>query len=223
MADAGVTGRVNAIAPLTYRGADVDGAIDDAVAWQAARGLSPCFKIADSACAPADLEPRLAARGWRAHTETLVMCVSLADALTRLPEGEAELSPAYDDSIDAVVRETAASEREYAERSAIARRTPLPRRFARLDRDGVTAAIGLCVITGAHAAIFLMRTAPSHRRQGLARLVLASLLDWARGAGAAEAYLQVEASNAPAIALYTAAGFRTAYAYRYWRPAPAAQ
>lgn len=223
MAESGVTGRVNAVAPLAFDGADADRAIDEAVAWQTARAIPPCFKIADGACAPADLEARLAGRGWRAHAETLVMSAPLADVLARSPAARADLSPDCDDAIDAVVRETAATDREYAERRAIARRTPQPRRFARLDRDGATAAIGLCVLTGAHAAVFLMRTAPAYRRQGLARRVLAALLGWARDAGAAETYLQVEASNAPAIALYRAAGFRTAYAYRYWRPATAAR
>ena len=87
-----------------------------------------------------------------------------------------------------------------------------------LERDGEAAATGLTVLTEGWAAIFLMRTHPAHRRQGLARDILAALLGWAHGEGATHAYLQVEAANAPAIALYEVAAFETAYSYSYWRP-----
>ena len=128
------------------------------------------------------------------------------------------LEDSYTTRIDAIIRDTAASDEEYAERSAIAARTPRPRRFAMLQRDGATAAVGLTVVTGAWAAIFLMRTHPAHRRRGLARDILAALLGWARDQGASHAFLQVEAANASAIALYAGAAFESAYSYRYWRP-----
>jgi ribosomal protein S18 acetylase RimI-like enzyme len=41
-------------------------------------------------------------------------------------------------------------------------------------------------------------------------------MDHAARAGAHRAWLQVEAVNAPAIALYERAGFSTAYSYLYW-------
>ena len=51
--------------------------------------------------------------------------------------------------------------------------------------------------------------APAHRRRGLAREVMAALVDWAAERGASTAYLQVLADNAPALALYAGLGFRT--------------
>lgn len=219
LADGGVTGRVNTAAPLAFDGGDLDAAIDAAALWHAARGVQPCFKIADGACAPPQLAETLAARGWRAHTETLVMTAPIEVALRALGDArDVALSPDYTSAIDAVVRETSASEAEYAERSGIARRAPQPRRFASLAQSGDTAAVGLSVVTGAYAAVFLMRTAPAHRRKGLARAILAALLAWARSEGATHAYLQVEAANAPAVALYRASAFDLAYSYRYWRP-----
>ena len=222
VADAGVTGRTNAVAPLAFDGDCPDAAIDGAVAWQATHGIRPCFKIADGYCFPAALPDALARRGWRQHTETLVMTAPLADAIARLPAPSAHVTLSADcaPAIDTIIRETAVSEAEYAERSAIAERTPQPRRFAMLQCDGATAAVGLTVVTGDWAAIFLMRTHPAHRRQGLARDILAALAEWAKTAGATHAYLQVEAANAPAIALYKAIAFETAYSYSYWRPEP---
>lgn len=219
MADAGVTGRVNAVAPLRFDSLNVEGAIDAACTWQKKRGVKPCFKIADAVCMPRDLPQRLAARGWAPHTETLVMTAAIDAALAALPPHEnVALSADYLPAMDDVLRQTSASEAEYAERSAIAQRTPQPRRFASMAEHGAISAVGLTVATGDHAAIFLMRTAPAFRRRGLARTILSALLRWAHSAGAQTAYLQVEAANAPAIALYRASAFESAYSYRYWRP-----
>ena len=44
---------------------------------------------------------------------------------------------------------------------------------------------------------------------------MSALLCWGWEQGATHAYLQVNASNAPALALYRAFGFRTAYEYWY--------
>jgi ribosomal protein S18 acetylase RimI-like enzyme len=64
--------------------------------------------------------------------------------------------------------------------------------------------------------IFAMRTHPDHRRRGLARGVLSTLLAHAEHSGARRAYLQVEAANLGAIDLYRRAGFSEAYRYSYW-------
>lgn len=53
-----------------------------------------------------------------------------------------------------------------------------------------------------------VRVAGEHRRQGLARAVCEALLGWGAQMSARHAYVQVEVDNAPAIALYTALGFR---------------
>jgi ribosomal protein S18 acetylase RimI-like enzyme len=85
-----------------------------------------------------------------------------------------------------------------------------------LDLGGEVAALGASAVDGEWAGIFGMRTLPTHRRKGLASRVLAALLHEARSLGARRAYLQVEADNAPAIALYSGLGFVPAYGYRYW-------
>jgi GNAT superfamily N-acetyltransferase len=59
---------------------------------------------------------------------------------------------------------------------------------------------------------------PEARRQGLARRVTESLYAWAWEKGARFAYLQVVATNAAAMPLYAAQGFRTVYEYEYLVP-----
>jgi ribosomal-protein-alanine N-acetyltransferase len=59
------------------------------------------------------------------------------------------------------------------------------------------------------AEIHSVGVVPGHRRQGLARqLVDHALVGW-RSAGVRAVHLEVRADNAPARALYTAAGFAT--------------
>ncbi len=76
------------------------------------------------------------------------------------------------------------------------------------------AAAGLGVIDGKYAGIFDIATDPLVRRQGHARALTIGILQAAKQGGADTAYLQVVASNMPAIRLYESLGFVAAY--RYW-------
>lgn len=214
LAAGGVTGRVNAVWPLDWRGADVEAAIDAAEAWLAARGLPPRFKMTDTAFAPSDLAERLARRGYEAVSPTLIMTAPIHARAA--PDGVA-LSAVMPAAFDAVLRAVSADAAEYEERRGIALRAPKPAAFAMAPRAGAPLAIGMSAAAGDLAGLFLMRTAPEARRQGLARAVLAALLARARGWGARTAFLQVDADNAPAVALYKSEGFTTLSTYRFWR------
>lgn len=61
---------------------------------------------------------------------------------------------------------------------------------------------------------------PAHRRQGLARVVIAALLEWGAERGATTAYLQTRGDNPAALALYDELGFVTHHTYRYLSPGP---
>ncbi|HWV37439.1 MAG TPA: ribosomal protein S18-alanine N-acetyltransferase [Vulgatibacter sp.] len=49
---------------------------------------------------------------------------------------------------------------------------------------------------------------PAHRRRGIARILMAELLERGRAGGLSMATLEVRRSNEPALALYEALGFR---------------
>lgn len=216
LASGGVTGRVNAVWPLTWQGGDVEAAIDGAEAWFAARKLPTRFKLTDGAFAPADLPLRLERRGYTQVMPTLIMTAPLR------PMGSAPdvpLSDALPPSFEIAIRETSKDDAEYDERLNIALRAPRPAAFAVLDDGTRPLAIGMCAAAGELAGIFLMRTAPAARRLGHARRILAALLARAARWGARTAFLQVDADNAPAIALYRSEGFSRLAAYRFWRKA----
>lgn len=59
---------------------------------------------------------------------------------------------------------------------------------------------------------------PAGRRQGLARALMAELLDWGGSLGATTVWLHVETDNVAATHLYRGLGFRTHHTARYLEP-----
>lgn len=79
-------------------------------------------------------------------------------------------------------------------------------------------ATALCVHDGDLAGLFEIATEEAERRRGHSRRIVLAALKWARLRGAREAWLQVEAANQPALALYRSLGFAEIYRYHYRRP-----
>ncbi|AWI58492.1 GNAT family N-acetyltransferase [Sinorhizobium fredii] len=86
------------------------------------------------------------------------------------------------------------------------------------DRDIGPTAVSLVVHDNDLAGIMQFSVAESVRRQGVGRALLDASLRWARLRGARKAWLQVEAANEAAIALYRKAGFAEVYRYLYRTP-----
>jgi ribosomal protein S18 acetylase RimI-like enzyme len=86
------------------------------------------------------------------------------------------------------------------------------------EANGKAAATGICVHDGDLAGLFEIATDPAQRGRGHGRRLVLSAMKWALGRGAAFAWLQVEADNEPAIALYRSIGFAEAYRYHYRSP-----
>lgn len=211
-ASTGHTGRANTCWALEAPDRPVDAAFEAVEAWYAGLGLPPKFKTVDGATAPDDLPALLAARGYASNTETGVMTGPIGgtnDGVTIMTEP--------DEGFLAMMFETLYRDAADArERIETLRRIPQPMLFGRIDVDGEPAAIGACAVDSGWGGISVMRTSPRHRRQGLAGRIVSALLGAAEGAGATRSYLQVEAYNVNAVALYEKLGFREAYRYRYW-------
>jgi ribosomal protein S18 acetylase RimI-like enzyme len=209
-ASAGFSGRINACWPLGSPGVPVAAALDVVEAWYAARGLPPLFKPVVGLADPAFLK-ELERRGYASRTETLMMTGTL-DGWS----GEAVVTGDPDDGFRQVFEAAQGDPADATERMGAFLRIAGPRFFARIDVDGQPAAIGGSAVEGEWAGLFGMRTVPDQRRKGLARQVAGALFAAAQDAGATRGYLQVEANNAAAIALYEGFGFSEAYRYRYW-------
>ena len=86
------------------------------------------------------------------------------------------------------------------------------------EADGRPAATAICVADADLAGLFEVATTPSERGKGHGRRLVLSALNWARTRGAVTGWLQVEASNAAACALYRSIGFAEVYRYVYRQP-----
>jgi ribosomal protein S18 acetylase RimI-like enzyme len=89
--------------------------------------------------------------------------------------------------------------------------------YASVREGGRTVAAGAMAFGHGWASVHGMRTEPSQRSRGLAGRVLAGLAQAALARGHDRVFLQVDAQNPAAHALYRRAGFSTVWQYRYWQ------
>ncbi|MGE5088654.1 MAG: GNAT family N-acetyltransferase [Candidatus Levyibacteriota bacterium] len=189
----------------------------------AAHGLPALFRVTPFV-QPADLDDALDRRGYVAFDPTLVQVAPLQPApdrglraAPRSPESSAIalVAPPIDEFVRDVGALRGSPDGQRAAHLERLARTPLATRPIVARRDGRVVACGLAMLDGELAGIFDMLTDAASRGQGLATRIVAELLAWARGQSATHAYLQVDAANAPALAVYRKFGFATAYAYHY--------
>ena len=193
----------------------------------AAHGLPTLFRVTPFV-QPPGLDDALERRGYLAFDPTLVQVASLgaepglrADSSSSAERESSGSPPTQLASvpIDEFVREVAAlrgstDEQRAAHLERLAA-TPLLARTIVVRDGGRVVACGQAVLDGELAGVFDMVTDDAARGRGLATRIVAELLSWARRQSATHAYLQVDAGNAPALAVYRKFGFATAYTYHY--------
>lgn len=179
-----------------------------------AYGRPLTFRI--SPLAGPELSDYLDREGWSRMAESLVMRLTLAnapmdDALDQIPLrdiGRFVSASLKVHGADAALR-AGLSE-------IIGAIQPEAGMFV-LERGAEPLASLICVHEGDLAGLFEIGTEQAVRNQGLGRELILSALKWARLRGARQAWLQVEAHNAPALALYHSLGFEEVYRYHYRR------
>ena len=76
------------------------------------------------------------------------------------------------------------------------------------EADGAVAGFLVARSIRDEGEILNLAVLPEHRRRGLGRELLTAGLDWLSKGGVREVYLEVRQSNAAALAMYRARGFR---------------
>jgi GNAT superfamily N-acetyltransferase len=168
---------------------------------------------------PEDLDAQLAALGWAMVDDTRVM------ACPRVPGGSPPPLPADTrwERLSAVdFAETVGELRGSPpiQRSAHAQRllaSPVPYQgyAIRREADGRVLACGQFAREAELVGLYDVFTRESERGRGLARLLCERLLSLAVSEGAQIAYLQTEAENHGARAIYHRLGFADQYSYHY--------
>jgi GNAT superfamily N-acetyltransferase len=210
----GWTGRANTALVAGDPGTDLPTAVDRVVAWYRALGHRPACQLPLPAAA--DVDAYLAARGWPADPTVHV----LTAPLERIDAGEARGGPAVELAGEPASDwlAMAGARKGGLPPAAVSVLTgPEKRIFVERRSGDRLIAIGRGAVVDGWLGITLVEVVPAERRKGLARQILAALVEWAAGQGAHDAFLQVQEANAAARALYRGAGFRLHHTYRYRR------
>lgn len=220
----GFTGRANSVLVLGDPGRPVQVAVAEAESWYRSRGLPPRFavpwpmdadRLGDGAGDVGE-DRVLRSRGYLLDTPTLVMSAAL-DEVTAPDSLQVTVDAEPDEAWLALYRYRGQALPPVARQLLLS----APAQAFVSVRDGAcTVAVGRAASSRGWTGVSAMDVAPSHRRQGLGRIVLGAIAQWGLARGDRSAYLQVAQANAPARALYASAGFAVHHGYHY-RLAPA--
>ncbi|MFJ8926923.1 GNAT family N-acetyltransferase [Streptomyces sp. NPDC102364] len=210
----GFTRRANSVLPLGDPGRPLDDALSHVQEWYAARGLPAYAQTATGAEGAQEvLCAGLEERGWVREVSAELRIAALA------PIGDAPDAPHVLLSREPDEAWLARYQRKGASEVALKVLCAGPSVwFATVPGEGdVPAAIGRCVVDGRWAGFAAVEVDPAQRRRGLATDVMTALARQALDEGASAAWLQVEADNEGARALYDRMGFATHHAYHHYR------
>jgi N-acetylglutamate synthase len=205
------TNSVNVIGPGIYA---LDDKIEHCKNIYRAHGLPTYFRVRSNDH-PA-LEQMLIARGFRAEDETCTLYLDFADK-PLMPESDIEIAEGHPcpEWLDAHERFSGRPLAKDNIRKRLLDLVALPVVFAAArDSEGHIVSVAYGAVHDRLVSLQWVATDTALRRKGFSRATLASLLAWARKAGASGACLQVVADNTPAVNLYKSMGF-TQELYRY--------
>jgi N-acetylglutamate synthase len=196
--------RANSVSALSFTGSNAEAAIDEAERRYAARGKAAMFQISDVS-APADLDARLDARGYRIvdPCTTLVQEIEHGAACPDGVEYFATATPEWFDCYASVIT----PERRRVAPSILAR-IPDGRTFCAVRRDGRIIATALGVFLDDVLIAECVATRADVRGTGAGSAVMRGLANWGATQGCKFSALQALAGNAAAQALYASLGYK---------------
>lgn len=213
----GYTKRANSVNPLYESKYEVNKKISECEKLYSGKNIETTFKMTSASC-PKDLDVILSERGYQYQAETLLQVLELKQRgiIEAAPDQTLSLSEdVTDEWLSSFCEMNAISESKKQIARQMLENTVPPKRMASIsDANGKIIACGLAVLQGDYVGLFDIVIHNEYRRRGLARQLTNSLLNWGKQNGAKRAYLQVVASNEPALNLYRGLGF--AEKYRYW-------
>ena len=219
--DRGTVGRTHSAVPMDHSATDAR-VLEPIESVYAGAGLRATLRVPAQRSFVA-FRAALLARGYVRSKPTSAFTGSVA-AMAQLADGAAaELLAEPDDAWRAVFLGEGFDPVDGASRVEILARAQHAV-FARVRVDGETVAAGMGSFSRGWASVHGMRTLAPYRGRGLASQLLGALAREAGRRGLDRAFLQVEAGNSGARALYRRAGFTPAWDYAYWtqpQPEPA--
>ncbi|MGC4976221.1 GNAT family N-acetyltransferase [Streptomyces sp. DT199] len=216
-AASGFTRRANSVLPLGAPDAPLDEALDAVRRWYGERGLPAYIQTATGGAEGTQelLCAELERRGWVREVTAELWVGPLASIADRGDPAGVVLSRQADEGWLARYQRKGVS--EVALRVLESGPSVWFATVPGESTQAPPAAIGRCVVDGRWAGFAAVEVDPALRRRGLGTAVMAALARQALDEGASAAWLQVEADNAAARALYAGMGFAAHHAYHHYR------
>jgi GNAT superfamily N-acetyltransferase len=214
----GFTRRANSVLPAGDPGCSLDLAVERCEEVYAARGLPTSFQLREGH-ASEGLHGLLVARGYRPEHPALVLAGPL-------PDGVVDPRVSHHDMPKAEWLETWLAVARRGDPSAAAsspgilERVSRPRTFALLRDERRVVATALGTLSPGWLGLSCLAVCEDARRRGLGRAMIGALAVWARAAGAAGLWLEVEDDNEAALALYGELALTPVGGYSYLTRSP---
>jgi ribosomal protein S18 acetylase RimI-like enzyme len=226
----GFTGRANSALPLGDPGLPLDSALDAVAGWYRERGLPPMIAVPallDADSPGRELDRSLSERSWTTRSgPAFVMVADLSDdahpidgrAARELPPGATFQVDTEPDRAWLAVYHYRGQDRQPPAMRQVLASAPV-QAFASIRAGHDVLAIARLSIADGWAGITAVEVQPARRRAGLGTALTGAVCAEAAKRDTSRVFLQVETSNAAAIALYQRCGFRYSHRYHY-RVAP---
>jgi GNAT superfamily N-acetyltransferase len=216
-ASGGYTGRANSVLPLGTPGMPFSEALKAVNEFYRGHHLPPLFDVPLPLGRP--VARALTDHGYRPLVSVQVMAIDLPDLIEATPD-----TPAFEHfrTPTPAMLAMIAGRRGPLPAAAhhVLTQVPVITFIGHISGDELLA-MARGTVTRNWLGIFHVETAPTSRRQGLARAAAGNLARWAEAHGARRAYLQVQDDNSAAIALYRSLGFTVHHSYTRYAAAPA--
>jgi GNAT superfamily N-acetyltransferase len=210
----GYTKRANSL-NAWQPGCGIEPVLAAARPYFAAHAVPPIVRL--SPLAPSDTDRTLAGLGYHRQDETIVMTRALGPG-TFVRDPSITIDPVLQpDWFSAHAEASGLPSLHLTTHGEMLRRIVPSTAYGTTSGPdgGPAAAWGLAVLERGYVGLFDIVTAAKARRLGAGSRLCAGLLAWAAQRRAHTAYLQVVASNTPALDLYRQLGFLEAYRYHY--------
>jgi GNAT superfamily N-acetyltransferase len=219
-ASGGITGRANSVRVAGSPGLPLPDALAVVERWYAERGLPPLLQLP----VPTVHDDALEARGWALARRTVLRTGEVPGLLSGGTAADGVVLERHDvpgpEFLELV--------EPGLDPEGVTRLLTAPDRVVHVEArsGGELLGTGRGSVTAAPSGRWLgvtsIATAPSARRRGIARAVMAELGRWAEEQGATRVLLQTLATNEAAGRLYDALGVLPHHGYEYRSPTPGA-
>lgn len=215
-----LTKRINSVNPLYPSTYPLNEKIQTAESFFAAYGAPSVFKMT-SAALPENLDDELLTRGYEEKSRTLILTRNLNRHPSESEHFSFEGNPYYED----VAVEFSLSEAWLSKFCSVSgkdnnARDSLSDVLTKIVPSAIYISIddiafGMGVIDSGYIGIYNISVDKSQRRKGLGLKIMKALLALGLEHGADKTYLQVEASNTPAVNMYMKLGYEKSHEYWY--------